>query len=414
MNPSPASVGRLRSIAETRGRFPALSSEWAFFDHAGGSPPSDFAIQRVARYMSEVPFQHGASYESSREAVERLEVGRSAAARLMNARPSEVALGPSSTVLAARLARALGPTFAEGDEIIVTNLDHEANIAPWRRLEERGLRVREWRFRDADQALHPEDLDELLTERTRLVACTHCSNLIGTVHDIAEIARRTHEAGALLCVDGVAFAPHRRIDVRALGADFYFFSTYKTYGPHAGALFVREDHLSRLASQGFSFQPAGTVKTLEPGSVSHELAAGLAGITDYLDWLAGSDGGDGDGAEDLERAWQIITEREREVLRPLLTLLATHPRVRLYGLCDPDDSNRVPTVSFTVNGMLSSSVPGALDEKKLALRFGSFYARRAVEALGLDPDQGVVRASLLHLNSDEEVARLVEALDQLL
>ena len=278
--------------------------------------------------MSELPFQHGASYPHSQRAVEAVTAGRAAMALLMNATPAEVALGPSSTALVARLARSLAPGLAAGDEVIVTDLDHETNVAPWRRLEERGVRIVEWRFRGEDQALHAEDLDALLSERTRLVACTHCSNLIGTIHDVAEVARRVHAAGALLCVDGVAFAPHRRIDVRALDVDFYVFSTYKTYGPHAAALFVRSDHIDQLASQGFFFQQNEDARILEPGGVPYELAAGLPGIVEYLAWLAGSDALV-PSTETLESAWRSIAGRERELVAPLLAFLSQHPRVTL-------------------------------------------------------------------------------------
>lgn len=414
-SPRPATSAGSRSLDEVRALFPALASDWAFFDHAGGSPPARFAIDRVARYMAETPFQHGASYPQSETAVRGLEEGRRAMARFMNAGFDEVALGPSSTVLAARLARALAPSFAPGDEVVVTNLDHETNIAPWRRLEERGVRVIEWGFRLEDGALHPEDLDELLSERTRLVACTHCSNLIGTIHDVSEIARRVHAAGAQLCVDGVAYAPHRRIDVRALDVDYYFFSTYKTYGPHAAALFARREHLSNLASQGFFFQPTGSPKILEPGSVPYELAAGLAGITDYLAWLAGEEPTGADITDEtLAKAWRIIEERERAVVRPLLDFLASRQEVTLYGLADADDPRRVPTVVFSVEGRPSSEIPAALDREKLAVRFGHFYAHRAVDALGLHDRDGVVRASLLHLNEEDEAGRLVAALERAL
>jgi len=418
MNPTfqpQTTTHRVRSVDEIREQFPALASDWAFFDHAGGSPPARQVIDRVARYMSEVPFQHGASYPLSQQAVAGFDAGRASMARMLNATPGEVALGPSSTTLVARLARSLAPSLAPGDEVVVTNLDHETNITPWRRLEAQGVRIREWAFRDEDQALHPEDLDELLSDRTRLVACTHCSNLIGTIHDVPEIARRVHAAGAKLCVDGVAYAPHRRIDIRALDVDFYVFSTYKTFGPHAAALFVRADNLPSLATQGFFFQPTSNPKILEPGSTPYELVGGLAGVTDYLAWLAGQES-DGSQITDsaLETAWNGIEARERELLRPLLGLLADHPRVTLYGLADGDDPRRVPTVSFSVEGRQASEIPAALHEHKLAVRFGHFYAHRAVEALGLHDRGGVVRASLLHINDEAEIERLVAALDEVL
>jgi len=223
---------------------------------------------------------------------------------------------------------------------------------------------------------------------------------------VRAIAERVHAAGAWLCVDGVAFAPHRRVDVRALGADFWFASAYKVFGPHVAFLWGRAELLARARGQNCFFHGEDAVPAkLEPGGPIHELVASLPGITEYLDWL-------GDGS--LERAFAAIAEREAELAAPLLAFLDAHPRVSLLGPATADPRERVPTIAFTVDGRRSSEIVSRLDEHGLALRYGHFYAYRPIRDLGLLDQDGVVRASLLHYNTPAEVARLVEALDHVL
>lgn len=398
-----------------RAQFPALDSPWALFDNAGGSVPARQVIERVHAHLARMPVQLGASYELSRDAGAAVDAGRAAAARLLNADPGEVVLGSSSTANAALLARALVPLWAEGDEVIVTDLDHETNIGPWRRLQERGIVVREWRLRPETAALELEDLEPLLNERTRLVAFTHCSNVVGRIHDVHTIAARIRSAGALSCVDGVAYAPHRRVDVRALGVDFYLCSLYKVYGPHLSALYGRRELLEGLAGQNHFFIGEDEVPyKLEPGSVCYELTAGLPGIVEYLQELARRCGGNGSSGDALATAFELITARERELAAPLLAYLAGHPRVTLIGPATDDPAQRVPTIAFTVQGRRSSEIAPLLDKRHLAVRWGHFYAHRAIESLGLAERDGIVRVSMLHYNTGEEVERLVSALDDVL
>jgi cysteine desulfurase family protein (TIGR01976 family) len=332
-----------------------------------------------------------------------------AAARLFGATAEELVLGPSSTLLVDLLARGLRPTWAEGDEVIVTNLDHETNVGPWRRLEETGIVVKEWRFRPETVSLELPDLVPLLTSRTRLVAFTHCANVVGTVHDVRQIADAVRAAGALSCVDGVAFAPHRRVDVRALGADFYFASFYKLYGPHVSGLFGRGDALRNARGQNHFFVGEERVPLkFEPGNVNYEATAALVGIVDYLEELAEHHGVDFFGA------FELMAAHEADLVHPLLAFLAAHPRVRLIGESSSDPARRVPTVAFVVEGRKSSEIPPLLDQRRIAARYGHFYAYRPIRDLGLLECDGVVRVSLVHYNSPEEVARLIEVLDEVL
>lgn len=389
-----------------RSRFPALSDDFVLMDNAGGSVPLGAVVDRVAEYMRTIMVQLGATYRHSELAGAAVAAGKQAAAELVNADADEIVLGSSSTANAQVLARALRPGFATGDEVIVTDLDHETNIGPWRKLEATGIRVREWPVCRDSLTLRIEDLEPLLNDRTRLVAFTHCSNIVGTIHDASAIVRRVHEAGALACVDGVAFAPHRRVDVRALDADFYLLSLYKVYGPHLGLMFAKREHQAAMTSQNhFFIGPEEGSYRWEPGNVNHELTAALPAIPEYLRELG--------EAGTIESAFDAITEQETSLAAPLLDFLRDHAGVRVIGT-DRAGPNRAPTISFVVAGRDSSEIPTSLDAEDIAIRYGHFYAYRLIEKLGLHDVNGVVRVSMVHYNTAEEVGRLIRALDRAL
>lgn len=414
---APAAVFDPALLIRLRGRFPALATPWALFDNAGGSVPLAGVIERVSAYMSGHAVQLGAGYELSVRASSEVAAGHRAAELLLGAEPGEVVLGSSTTVNLRTLARALRPLFEPGDEVVVTDLDHESNIGPWRELEADGVRVREWRFRPETGALDPRDLDELLTGRTRLVCFTHCSNVVGSIHDLGAIIRRVHEAGALACVDGVAFAPHRLVDVKESGADFYAVSLYKVYGPHIGMLYGRRESLLRARGQNhFFFGEDELPYKLEPGGPVHELAASLPAIPAYLLELEAllPGGGTGTGRARLARAFDAIAAHEEALAAPLLEWLRSRTGVRLIGEPGADRARRVPTIAFTVDGRDSADIPAALERDHVAVRFGHFYARRAIERLGLLERNGIVRVSMAHYNTPAEVERLIAALDRAL
>ena len=397
-----------------RAQFPTLATPWALMDNAGGSAPVRQVVERIREHLLVRPVQLGASYSLSLEAQASVDAGRAAAAKLVGADPDEVVLGASTTALLATLARALRPQWAEGDEVIVTDLDHEANIGPWRRLAESGIVVKEWPFDVESGRLRLEELEPLLGPRTRLVAFTHCANVIGDLHDAATFCRRIREAGALSCVDGVAFAPHRRVDVRELGCDVYALSFYKVYGPHIAALFGRREVLLGARGQSHHFVGEEQVpQKLEPGGVCYELAAGLPGVVEYLEGLDARHREDG-AAGTLEGAFERIAAYEMDLAAPLLGFLEEHPRVRLFGGARADAETRVPTVAFAVDGLDASVLPEQLERRQLAVRYGHFYAPRAIERLGLAERGGIVRVSLVHYNAHGEVLRLIDALDELL
>lgn len=392
-----------------RGHFPGLASPWAFLDNAGGSHVLAGVADRVRDFLLTTPVQHGAGYAPSRAAAAKVAAATARLAAVIGAaRPEELVMGASTTFLLQQLARALAPSFRPGDEVVVTDVDHEANIGPWRALARQGVVVREWRIDPVTLELDPAALERLLGPRTRLVCVTHCSNVLGTVVPVAEIAGRVHAAGAELCVDGVAFAPHRRVDVRALGCDWYVLSFYKTYGPHQAVLWGRHERLLELDSLNHDFIGRDRVPyKLQPGNVNYELAWGCAGIADYLDALAARHGG-GD-------PFESIAAHEEALAARLLDWLAARDDVRILGRRDADRGKRVPTVSFVADGRPSGGIVAAIDRAQVGVRYGDFYARRLIERLGLaGPQQGVVRASLVHYNTLAEVDRLIAALERAL
>ena len=397
-----------------RSRFPGLVDDWAYFDNAGGTQIAAQAVQRMTEFFDSRNVQIGGSYAASRRAAEAMAEARAAMQVMINAeRPEEIVFAPSSTVALQNLARAMH--FEAGDEVIVTVSDHESNIGPWVHLAERGVVVKTWPLCRESLSLRLQDLDPLMTERTKLVAVTHVSNILGTINPIAEIAERVHEHGALLCVDSVAFAPHRAIDVRELGADYLVFSLYKVFGPHNAVLYGRHDLLLELENLYHYFYGKEKVpQKLEPGNANYELAYGSAGVVDYLSELGGTVGAPSGRRDGIGAAFAAIERHEAEIGETLLAYLRGRPDTTIIGRASGLDRDRVPTVSMKVRGWDSAEIAKRMDTHSVAVRYGDFHARRLVEYLDLDRGNGVVRVSMAHYNTAGEVAALVTALDAVL
>lgn len=392
-----------------RRRFPGLDSPWAFMDNAGGSHVLADVADRARDFLLTTPVQHGASYEPSALAAAKVREATVALARTVNARhPEEVVIGPSTTFLFQQLARSMASSLRPGDEIIVTDVDHESNIGPWRDLERSaGVAVREWRVDPATLELEAAGLERLLGPRTRLVCVTHCSNVLGAITPVRALADLVHAAGAELCVDGVAYAPHRRVDVQALGCDWYAYSLYKTYGPHQALLWGRRERLAELDSLNHWFIGKDRVPyKLQPGNVNYELAWAAAAVPAYLEDLARRH-----GAAD---PFDPIAAHEEDLASRLLAYLRARDDVRVVGPATADRARRVPTVSFVARGRRSGEVVAAVDRHRVGIRFGDFYARRLIDRLGLAERDGVVRVSMVHYNTPAEVDRLLAALDEAL
>lgn len=394
-------------IDDVRACFPGLRGDDVLFDNAGGSQVLGAVVDGIADYLRTCYVQHGASYPRSRAAVERVEAGKRGLASLFGGGPGPVVIGPSTSQIIFNLAAALAPSLRAGDEIVVSEADHEANVGAWRRLAAYGVVVKTWAIDRSRLRLTADGLAPLLGARTRLVAMTHCSNVLGTIHDVAAIAEMVRARGARLFVDGVAYAPHGPVDAAALGVDGYVFSIYKVYGPHLAAAYLSPELFGELANINHHFLADAGAYRLEPGGVCHELVAGCAAIPAYLDDLGAALPG---AASPRSRAWAAITTQEERLSARLLDFLGACPRVRVIGETCPDRQVRVPTISFVVDGLMSSEVPAQLDKLGVAVRCGDFYARGVIAALGLAAQGGVVRASMVHYNREDEVDRLIAAL----
>ncbi|HYG61514.1 MAG TPA: cysteine desulfurase-like protein [Thermoanaerobaculia bacterium] len=401
-----------------RSQFPALTGEWVFLDNAGGSQVLRSAADRIRDFLLTSSVSLGAPYEASRLAGERVAEGALAGAALVNADPGEIVLGPSATQLVVNLARAMTESFLHGDEIIVTNLDHEANISPWLRVAtERGVIVKTWKVRPEAFELDLDDLDALLTDRTKLVCIAQVSNILGAISPIGEVVQRAHARGARVFVDGVAYAPHRLVDVRAWDVDFYVLSLYKVFGPRLGLLYGKREHLLELSNINHVYVPKDAIPyKLQPGGFSYELAAGVPAIVEYLEELGrrALDGETGEPAPRarLDAAFSAIAAAEAHAMAPLLAFLGERRDVRLFGWPTASPAHRVSTVSVAVEGRDMADLARRLAERRIGVRAGDFHSRRLLQDLGV-PGGSVLRISLAHYNSPEEIEHLIDQLGEL-
>jgi selenocysteine lyase/cysteine desulfurase len=332
--------------------------------------------------------------------------------------PPEVHFGPSTSQNTYVLAQAFRTLLKPGDEVIVTNQDHEANSGAWRRLAAYGVTVREWRVDPDTGTLAETDLERLLTERTRLLTFPHASNVVAHVNPVARITARARAAGVITVVDGVAWAPHGLPDVGELGADIYLFSLYKTYGPHQGLMVVRAGLLERLGNEGHFFNAGEPSKRLVPAGPDHAQVAAARGIAEYFDALdahhgaGGGASGPGASSARAARVRALLRGAEVPLLTTLLEYLGARRDIRLLG--PGVAGQRAATVSFVTDVIEPREMVQALARRGFMAGNGNFYAVRVLEAMNVNPDRGAVRLSLLHYNSSDEVDGVIEALEQIL
>lgn len=384
-------------------RFPALAGR-AYLDNAAGGLLPQRAIAAVTAHLNAYGAVNAMAHPPGERVAELRARSRAGTALFLNARPEDVALAGSATALAFRLAAAFARRWGPGDEVILSGLEHEANASPWRELERVGVTVRVWHARRPDMRLHADDLAALLGPRTRLLALTAASNALGVAPDVAAFAAQARAAGAWTVVDAVHAAPHALPDVERWGADFAFFSPYKVFGPHLGALWVRPELRGRLPWPRLSFVPEDDITGLEHGTPPYELLAGWLGTLDYLRELGG--GADLDRAA-LEAAFDRIAELERPVLARLLEGLLARPDVTVYG--PHTTAGRVGTLAFRVTGEAPLQTARRLGRSGVDVAAGHFYAPLPIQDLGLYPE-GVVRASIAHYTTAGDIERLLAAL----
>lgn len=399
-----------------RSQFPGLSHGWTFFDNAGGSQILKMAVERINTFLFDKNVQIGGSYEVSQAAAAALLEARTAAMHLVNAsRPEEIVFGNSTTALLQNLARAMTSQLSPGDEIIVTVADHESNIGPWDRLRDAGMVIKVWPLNKETYALDLAELEPLMSERTKLVCITHVSNILGSINPMREIADFVHSRGARICVDAVAYAPHRAVDVQALDVDYYVFSLYKTYGPHYALMYGKYDHLLELDTLYHYFYGKEKVPgKLEPGNPNYELAYATCGIVDYLCELGARAGSTGTPREKIVAAFDAITAQENALVERLLAYLRGRNDCRIIGRDNNRDGRRIPTVAFVIDGVDAAEICKAMDSYRIAIRFGDFHSRRLAEYLDVNGNGGMVRVSMVHYNTIEEIDRLTAALDEIL
>jgi cysteine desulfurase family protein (TIGR01976 family) len=411
-------------VAAVRDHFPALRREIdgqpiVFFDGAAGSQLPRQAIDAVADYLEHHNANVGGQFATSLETDAMLAEARLATADFLGAHvPEEIVFGPNMTTLTFAMSRAIGRELGAGDEVVLSRLDHDANVAPWVAVaEERGARVRWIDVRAEDCTLELDGLESLIGERTRLVAVGMASNAVGTLNDVGRVIEIAHAFGALVFVDAVHAAPHVPIDVAALRADFLACSPYKFFGPHLGVLYGRRELLERLPA--YRTRPAGEALPgkWEPGTQPHELLAGLLGTFEYLALLGRAYGGapsDDDRRSALRSAMSAIHAYERELIGPLLDGMATVPGLTMHGIRESSRiGERVPTVAVSLRGHPPEVVAGHLADAGINAWHGNMYTPDLMRALGLDDAGGVVRIGLLHYNTSQEIERLVASLGQL-
>ena len=410
------SNGPTLDLEFVRSQFPAFTEPslagWAFFENAGGSFAARQTIDRLHGYYTKTKVQPYGPYPASTTAGRQMDDAYVRLAGVLNVGADEVHIGPSTSQNTYVLAHAFRQLWNEGDEIVVTNQDHEANSGVWRRLERSGIIVREWSVDPETGLLDPTELSGLLGDRTKLVAFPHCSNIIGHQNPVSEICATLRSAGIVSVVDGVSAAPHGLPDVEALGPDIYLFSAYKTFGPHQGVMTIRRRVFDSLPNQSHFFNDGEIHKRLIPAGPDHAQVAAMNGIVDYLD--AVHEAHFDDGAPPNERGRRVhglIAAHEQMLLAPLIDFLASRSDLRILGPTTLE--TKVPTVAV-VTASNPHHVAAALAEHKVMTGAGDFYARRVIEAMGVASSPGVLRLSFVHYTSPAEITQLIAALEQTL
>ncbi|MEX2534033.1 MAG: aminotransferase class V-fold PLP-dependent enzyme [Trueperaceae bacterium] len=400
------------TIELVRTQFPALASGFAFFENAGGSQVPAQVLERMRDLMLRGYVQTGAGYPASDIVDKTVAESKRYANVLMNGGDTGLTvIGPSTTDLLYRLSNSLAHTIKPGDEIVIGVTNHESNIGPWLRLKSAGAVIKWWGVDQETGEYSYDELTELLSENTKIVAVAHTSNLLGDILDVKRVTAMAHAIGAIVVVDGVAFAPHEAVDVQALGADFYVLSLYKVYGPHIALLFGTHEAWSNVKGPNHFFIKEGDLPwKFELGCQPYEALAGLLGVGDYLSLVAGNPLPIHDRPT-IEAAYGVFKDLERPVQERIVEYLLSKPQVRFVGPRSSDKSRRHPTVSFIHREKPSDQFVRHVNGDRIGIRYGHMYAARLCEALGAPLDTGFVRISAVHYNTTDEADRLIAALE---
>ena len=399
-------------VQSIRSNFPALNLDenFVFFDNAAGAQVPQLVLDAVNHHLLVNNVQRGGRYSKSAAVDVVIARARESVATLLNAHhPSEVAFGMNATSFIRLISLAVGQTLAERDEIVVTDMDHEANIATW--LAVPNAKIAWWKMRE-DRNLHAEDLHEILSSRTRLVACTVTSNALGSIVDVAAATAAAHQAGAEIFLDCVHYGPHGLIDVQAIDCDYLVCSGYKIFSPHMGFLWGRREILQRLPTFREDFIPDEPPGKIEAGTFIYENVAGVDAAVQYLEALGATlqDGNRNSRRDNIAHAMHAIRAYEGALSMELLRVLR-ESGATIYGIQDENRLHeRVPTVCFNLPNLQPARVTEAMADAGIAVRDGHMYAPRLMRRLGVDPNSGVVRISLVHYNTVEEIHRFQDVL----
>ena len=404
-----------------RAQFPALAQTVngqpaIFFDGPGGTQVPQRVIDAIAAYLARSNANTHGAFATSQRTDETIAAAHVAMADLLGCDADEVVFGPNMTTLTFAMSRAIGRELQPGDEIVVTRLDHDANVAPWAALQERGAVIRYVDIDVEDCTLDMGDLRRQINERTRLVAVGYASNAVGTINDVAEVVRIAHRVGALVYVDAVHYAPHGPIDVRALDCDFLACSPYKFFAPHLGVLYGKREHLARLRPYKVRPAPNELPYRWETGTQNHEGMAGLVAAIEYLAELGRrtADAALPDRRAELLAAMRAIQAYERGLVERLIAGLLAIPGLTFYGISDPARfAWRTPTVSVRIVGYTPRVLARALGERGIFTWDGNYYAIGLTERLGVEEHGGMLRIGLVHYNTANEIDRLMAALQEI-
>ena len=406
-------------IEYVKSQFPAfkdpLTKNWSFFENAGGSYVPKNVIDKLSEFMISTKVQPYAEYPMSKIAGQNMDEATKLFAEMINARDNEILIGGSTSINLYVLSNALKKFIKPGDQVIVTNQDHEANISPWIRLKEAGAEIIEWKFNLENDELEINELEKLINKKTKIVAVTHCSNIVGSVNNLKKISDIAHKYNAFVIGDGVSYAPHGFPNVKDLDVDFYTFSLYKTYGPHLALLYGKKEILKKLPNQNHEFLDGIYPYTINPGGPNHEELVSLIGIYEYFMNLYDHHYKNENLTirDKINKVNTLISDHEENIANPILEYISKRDDLRLIGKSKISNKNRAPTISFISKNYSSKKISEILVSQNIATRNDNFYAWRCLKHLGIDTDDGVVRLSMTHYNSFEDTEKLLVALEKL-
>ncbi len=396
---------------KVRALFPAFEDPslkgHAFFENAGGSYTSKFVLDRLESYYRQTKVQPYSAYPASMTAGDAMDIAYQRIGAALGLDESWIHFGPSTSANTYVLSQAFAQKLSAGDAIILTNQDHEANHGFWRRLERMGVQIRQWNIDPDTALLDPNDLENLLDDKVKFVAFPHGSNIVGAINPAKQICQIIHNAGALAIVDGVSYAPHGLPDVSDINADIYFFSAYKTFGPHVGVMAIRPEFAASLPNQGHHFNDNKLRYRLTPAGPDHAQIAAMSGVADHLEAIAGLAEKSQTQNNAFRLAHEVIRAQETILMQPLLDWLSARNDVRLIG---PSNAElRLPTIAIALKSS-GREMSERLVKHNIMAGGGNFYGQRTLEGLGLDPEHGVLRLSFVHYTTPEEIDRLIKAL----